>query len=211
MKNFSTIFIFKTVLLTCFSVMLAGEVFSFQSTFVPVDESRLWIEGRSNVNQFECQAENYSGEALLPELENQTTLLTQASELLFVKIDVEVDSIDCGQKKMNNDLRKALKADSFPEITFVFEEANVLSEPQTLDDAFEVEVHGLLTIAGNTRKISFLTDAYYQNEQRVRAVGKTTINMTDFGVEPPSALMGLIRANEELTVNFDLIATPRNL
>lgn len=199
----------KVAVLMLFSLIFAGEVFSFQSTFVPVNESRLWFEGRSNVNEFECLAENYSGQATLPEF-NDPTNLNRITEVLSVQIEIEVDSIECGQRKMNKDLQKALKADTFPEIIFTFQKADLLSRPETQDDAFEVEVHGNLTVAGNTRKISFKTNAYYLNDQRVRATGQTTIRMTEFGVEPPTALMGLIRADEELTVHFDLIATGNN-
>ncbi|MDZ7717230.1 MAG: YceI family protein [Balneolaceae bacterium] len=191
--------------------MSTGEVFSFQSTFVPINESRLWIQGSSNVNQFECYAENYSGEATVPnEVEETPSVINASSELLLLKIDIEVDSFECGKQSMNKDLQKALQAEKFPEITFLYQNTTLLSEPQNRNDGFELRVHGLLTVAGTTKEIYFNTEAYYINQQRVRAVGKTTINMTDFGVEPPTALMGLIRANEELTVNFDLIAEPQN-
>lgn len=210
MKNFLSISIRNAALVVCILLISVGEVFSFQSAYVAIDDSRLWFEGSSNVNEFECNAANYSGEASLPGYEDPSSLLNMNNELLSVKVEIEVDSIDCGKRKMNSDLREALKADSFPEITFLFEEAELLSEPQSIDDAFEVQVYGQLTVAGNTREISFTSEAYYQSRQRVRATGQTTIKMTDFGVEPPTALMGLIRADDELTVNFDLIATPRN-
>lgn len=176
-----------------------------------MEESRLWIEGSSNVNQFECRAEEYAGEATLPGTENSpSSPLTATNELLSIKIDIQVDSIECGKRKMNQDLQKALKAEQFPEITFLFQEANIISEPRNTGDGFQLEVRGLLTVAGTTKEINFTTEAYYTGKNRVRAQGGTTINMTDFGVQPPTALMGLIRANEELTVNFDLIAEPKN-
>lgn len=215
MKNFLSISLIKTALFAIIVVISAGEVFSFQSTFVPVNESRLWIEGSSNVNQFECQAEEYQGEATVPETENESSSypVAQANETLFLKLDIRVDSIECGKRKMNHDLQKALKAEQHPEISFLFQEANILDEPNLNqnEDIFKLQVKGLLTVAGTTKEISFTTEAHYINEGRVSARGGTTINMTDFGVEPPTALMGLIRANEELTVNFDLIATPKNI
>lgn len=209
MKNFLSISILKSVLLLFATLIYTGEVFSFQSTstFVPVNESRLWIEGSSNVNQFECRAEEYAGEATLPEADNDTSApISTTNELLSIKIDIQVDSIECGKRKMNQDLQKALKADQFPEITFLFQEASILKEPQNIEEGFQLEVQGLLTVAGTTKEISFTTEAYYTGKNKVRALGGTTINMTDYGVQPPTALMGLIRANEELTVNFDLIA-----
>lgn len=211
MKDFPYIIFFKTALLFCFTLVFVGGVFSFQSTsFVPLDDSRLWFEGSSNVNEFECNATNYTGEATLPGYNDASSLLNIDSELLFIKVDIEVDSIDCGKRKMNSDLREALQADSFPEITFVFDDAELLSLPQSIDDGFEIEVQGYLTVAGTTKKISFSTDAYFLDDRRVRATGQSTIKMTDYGVKPPTALMGLIRADEELTVHFDLIATARN-
>lgn len=220
MKNFLYITtLVKTVLLLfLLTLVFAGEVFSFQSatantapstSFVPLEASRLWIQGSSNVNEFECNATNYTGEATLPAYNDPSQLLNLDSELLFVKVDIEVDSIDCGKRKMNSDLREALQAKSYPDITFVFDDANLLSVPQSIDDGFEVEVQGYLTVAGTTKKISFQTDAYFLDDRRVRAVGESTIKMTDYGVKPPTALMGLIRADEELTVHFDLVATAR--
>lgn len=211
MKRFLYISVLKSFLLVAFTLVVVGEAFSFQSTFVPVNESKLWIEGSSNVNQFECQAEEYAGEANIPEAENSPASTTSASnEFLSIKIDIQVDSIECGKRKMNQDLQKALKAERFPEITFQYQEANIIREPQDTDEGFQLEVRGLLTVAGTTKQISFITEAYYTAQNRVRATGGTTINMTDFGVQPPTALMGLIRANEELTVNFDLIAEQKN-
>ena len=191
---------------------LLTEAYSFQqqSSYFASDASRLWFEGSSNVNEFECNAENYSGEALLPDYQEteSTARLAQVKEILSsVKLEIEVDSIECGQRKMNKDLQKALKADTFPEITFNFREAELTSQPQTHNDVFDVKVHGELTVAGETREISFVTEAHVRDDERFRARGQTTIKMTDFGVEPPRALMGLIRADDELTVHFDLIAT----
>lgn len=196
-------------------LMGKGEVFSFQSTFVPVEESRLWIEGSSNVNEFECEAEEYEGEASLPnETENESASnpMAQATEQLFLKLDIRVDSIECGKRKMNSDLQKALKAEQYPQISFLFQEAKILDEPNfSQEEVFQLQVKGLLTVAGVTKEITFMTEAYYINSGRVRARGGTKINMTDYGVAPPTALMGLIRANEELTVNFDLVARPKNI
>ena len=210
MKNFLSISLVKAALVAFITLISTGEVFSFQSTFVPLSESRLWIKGSSNVNQFECHADNYSGEATVPEAEESPSIINASSELLLLKIDIEVDSFECGKQRMNKDLQEALQAEKFPEITFIYQDATLISEPQDMNDGFRLRVFGLLTVAGTTKEIDFSTEAYYINQRRVRAVGETIINMTDFGVEPPTALMGLIRADEELTVNFDLVAEPQN-
>lgn len=202
-----------STLILLFGIAVNAYSFQQQNTYFASDASRLWFEGSSNVNEFACNAENYTGEALLPDYQESesSALLNQVKEVLSsVKLEIEVDSIECGQRKMNRDLQKALKADKFPEITFNFRKAELASQPQSHNDVFDVQVHGELTVAGETREISFITEAHLRSDERFRARGQTTIKMTDFGVEPPRALMGLIRADDELTVHFDLIATGNN-
>lgn len=185
-----------------------GEVAYSQLTYVPDQLSRLWIEGRSNINEFECQANQYFAEATLIDDNDPIEFLQQIDERVFMQVEIRVDGFECGRSRMNQDLQKALKSSEFPEITFTFNNATILALPEDNSDnnEFEIEVHGSLTVAGNTRDIHFTTKAYFVETYLIRAIGKTTIRMSDFGVEPPTALMGLIKAEDELTVNFDLYA-----
>jgi polyisoprenoid-binding protein YceI len=186
----------------------AAQVYSQQLSYFPSDESKLWIEGRSNVNEFECEANKYSGEAtLFDEEEDNTAFVQDVQERLSLQVDIRVDGFECGKNKMNRDLQSALKSDNFPEITFLFDSAELLEMPKHPNDPFLVDVKGSLTVAGETRDIHFETRAYYLDVDKVRAIGNTTIRMSDFNVEPPTALLGLIKADDELTVKFDLIAT----
>lgn len=197
------------LLAVLFTTAITDEAFSRQTTYIPEEVSKLWIEGRSNINEFECQANKYFGEATLFDDPNPD-FLQDVSERLFLKVEIRVDGFECGRSRMNRDLQQALKSDEFPEIVFMFDNATMLNGPQEDDDAFEIEVHGSLTVAGNTKNIRFVTKAYYLEHDKVRAIGRTTIRMSDFGVEPPTALMGLVKADDELAVNFDLIASENN-
>ena len=197
------------LLAVLFTTAITDEAFSQQTTYTPEEVSKLWIEGRSNINVFECQANKYFGEATLFDDPNPD-FLQDVSARLFLKVEIRVDGFECGRSRMNRDLQQALKSDEFPEIVFMFDNATMLNGPQEVDDAFEIEVHGSLTVAGNIKNIRFVTKAYYLEHNKVRAIGRTTIRMSDFGVEPPTALMGLVKADDELAVNFDLIASENN-
>jgi polyisoprenoid-binding protein YceI len=198
------------ILAAAFS-LVADQVYSQQLSYYPSEQSKLWIEGRSNVNEFECEANKYSGEATLyDEEEDNSEFVQNVQERLSLQVDIRVDGFECGKNRMNRDLRNALKSDNFPEITFLFDSAELLEMPKNPNDPFLVDVKGSLTVAGETRDIHFETRAYYLDVDKVRAIGNTTIRMSDFNVEPPTALLGLIQADDELTVKFDLIATERN-
>lgn len=192
------------------ATLVATEVFSQQLSYIPQEESRLWIEGRSNINEFECEANRYSGEALLYDEGDETDFVQDVQERLSISVEIRVDGFECGRNRMNRDLQNALKSDDYPEITFLFDSAELIQMPKHPDDPFEVEVKGSLTIAGETRDIHFVTFANYLEADLVRAVGNTTIKMSDFNIEPPTALMGLIKADDELTVKFNLIAKEMN-
>ena len=193
------------------ATLWAGQVYSQQLSYFPSEESKLWIEGRSNVNEFECEANKYSGEATIyDEQEEDSAFVQSVQGRVSLQVDIRVDGFECGKNKMNRDLRDALKSDNFPEITFLFDSAELIEMPKHPNDPFLVDVKGSLTVAGETRDIHFETRAYYLDVDKVRAIGNTTIRMSDFNVEPPTALLGLIKADDELTVKFDLIATERN-
>lgn len=166
------------------------------------------MTGKRNERQscFECAANQYSGQAELYEEDEETDFVQDVSERLSLKVEIRVDGFECGRKRMNQDLRDALKSDDYPDITFLFDSAELLRMPKHPDDPFEVEVKGSLTVAGVTRDIHFEARAYYLEADKVRAIGNTTIKMSNFGVEPPTALMGLVKAEDELTVKFNLIA-----
>jgi len=205
LKSFTLFFFLAAATLS------AGRVYSQQLSYFPSEESKLWIEGRSNVNEFECEANKYSGEATIyDEQEEDSAFVQSVQERLSLQVDIRVDGFECGKNKMNRDLRDALKSDNFPEITFLFDSAELIEMPKHPNDPFLVDVKGSLTVAGETRDIHFETRAYYLDIDKVRAIGNTTIRMSDFNVEPPTALLGLIQADDELTVKFDLIATERN-
>jgi polyisoprenoid-binding protein YceI len=51
---------------------------------------------------------------------------------------------------------------------------------------------GLLTIAGKTKEVKLTVDIDVKNAQRFLVTGNVPLKMLDFGVEPPTALMGTI-------------------
>lgn len=171
-----------------------------QVVYTPEPDSRLWIEGRSNVNQFECRADSYSGDATIYDEGN-------VNEQTEMNLEIEVAGFDCGRDRMNRDFRNALKASSFPKIIFRFGEVLNMQPLADDDNTIRFNVMGYLTVAGVTQQITFDMLGYFLSDERIRAVGSKQIKMTDYEVEPPSAMLGLVKAENELTVHFDLLAS----
>jgi polyisoprenoid-binding protein YceI len=190
-----------SILLTLWIAAFAapeGEILS-QNRFTPDEEvSRLWIQGSSNVNKFDCVANEYDGEAVIESEED----VDDSSRDVSIEVEIIVNGFDCGKRKMNNDMKDALKADQYPTIKFVFKSA----EPGSDESLNHYVIHGDLTVAGETREISFIAEGDLSENGEMRARGSKKIFMTDYNIEPPTGLFGLIKADDELTVHFDLTA-----
>jgi len=195
-------------LLTCLTFVISGGgLLSAQIIYVPdVEKSKLWIEGSSNVNKFECQARSHSGFANVqqgPEI----TLRDVERENIEIKLTIEVRSFNCGRSRMNQDLFTALQSDRHPEIIFEYERSTILSTTPGTPEIYNLEVFGTLTVAGVSKVVRVEAEGIIESEDKLRVKGNKVIKMTDFSVEPPVAMLGLVRANDELNVHFDLHVT----
>src|SRR5690348_3562070 len=79
------------------------------------DGSRLWIEGDSNVHSWKCDATAFTPELRL----DRPSPEEPPSKVVKATLDVPVAKLDCGHGQMNSNLRKALHATDYPNITFV--------------------------------------------------------------------------------------------
>lgn len=108
-----------------------------------------------------------------------------------------VPAIDCGDSTMNKHMRKALKDTAFPEIRFKSDKYTLINNGQ------EVRTSGELTIAGVTRPIELTAKLTPLSGGGIRAEGKVSINMEDFGVKPPSLFLGTMKVAKAVTISFD--------
>ncbi|MFP8487967.1 YceI family protein [Gracilimonas sp. Q87] len=172
-------------------------MFAFSSLFVSaqnynvdIENSKVVIDGTSNVHDWQSEAEQFSGNAAI-ELEEDS--LISISDLQF---NVVVDGIKSGKGGMDSKTYDALNKDKYPNITFV------LSEVTSINDS-SLTATGDLTISGVTKSIQM--DVLYEilPDGSVLFEGTQNINMKDYDVDPPRAMFGAIRAGEEVDVIFD--------
>lgn len=129
---------------------------------------------------------------------------------LHVLLKIPVKSFDCRHSRMNRDMYEALKSDKYDYIMFEFEDARRLEDDGSVSESlFEdgyqpFRIHGVLNVAGVDRDVSLLVQGRTEGEARYHIKGQKEISMKDFEIDPPTALRGLIRAHDDLTVFFDL-------
>lgn len=127
-------------------------------------------------------------------------------DLSLVRIVMEVRSIkgDMGAV-MDTKTYKALKANADPEITF--RQGAVVTVTPAKAKEQPMALVGMLTLAGVTKPATIWINHFSLAQDSMRFEGEETINMKDFGVKPPSALFGTLKAGSTITIFFKTVFT----
>ncbi|MDX1438662.1 MAG: YceI family protein [Rubricoccaceae bacterium] len=162
--------------------------------------SRIWIDGSSTVGAYSCAGDRVTGYGVVEEEHTPT---------VEVEVAVPVRSFDCGIRQMNSDLAEALKAESHPNISFSLDRVDVLLDSPAHGVWVPITAVGDLVVAGTQRRVSVALEGQKQSDAHVRIRGSVPLEMTDFGIDPPTRLLGLVRTRNEIDVRFDIRATRR--
>lgn len=71
-----------------------------------------------------------------------------------------------------------------------------------------LKANGTLSMAGTTKPIELTVKGKVLANGDIQITGSQKLNMRDYKMDPPTAMMGTIKVGEEVTVNFDLTLTP---
>ena len=162
-------------------------------------ESRLWIEGSSNLSRWSCKAT--SVDAAIYVDSNAADFATLVRHVRSVTVRVPVAALTCGHAPMDRSLRAALNADDAPA------SANIVAtlDAITGDDSASHTVHtaGSLRLAGreNAVKVDLSTSL---GDDGLEARGELPIRMSEYGIVPPTGLFGAIRCADRVVVKFAL-------
>src|SRR5215208_1667324 len=106
-------------------------------------ESKLWIEGTSNVHAWTCKAEKFAASLDL-DAAAAVQLATAAPQALKrVQVNIPVKSLKCGHDGMDNNVYKALNADANPDISYSLTTFDATAGEAK--DAFTLRTVGTLT------------------------------------------------------------------
>ncbi len=167
-------------------------------------ESRMTINGTSSLHGWQCRVEQFSGQ-LKASMEGgklkaiqSVIVAAQASSIRSVK-----ETGEYFDKNMDKNVYKALLAEQHPNITFTFNGPPVSKAPGSP----VLESTGTLRVAGVTREIK-LTTKSVEGAGGIVFEGKVPVKMSDYNVEPPTALFGTIRTGNEVTIDFRMVFMP---
>lgn len=191
---------FKYLFLLIFSsIAIAGNLHAQVTYKLNASKDNLVkVSGKSNVHDWTMIAENPVCEASFTAFTAEENVPKSLASLNF---SVNAKSLKSESESMNNRTYKAIKADTYPQITFKLREATVTPLQK---NKFSVNATGTLTIAGVSKVITLQVNGEVKSDNTMVCSGQEKIKLTDYGIQPPSFMLGAMKVGNELNIAFTL-------
>jgi polyisoprenoid-binding protein YceI len=175
------------------------------STRAPLDvqpESRLWIAGTSTVRSFQCQAGAFDAKVeSVSGADAVAAVLAGEKAVSGVEVVIPAEKLDCRNGTMNEHMRKAIRANEFPTIVFRASSYDLAGA----NDGVAVTLTGSLTLGGVEKPITVEALAKSGAHGTLTVSGTHEVRMTEFGLKPPTLMLGTMKVGEKITVGFDIV------
>ncbi len=181
--------------------------------------SKLTLQGSSNVAPWRCSGTTLDGTMevaaplqrinnIIDRIEDGKIALLTASTASFpqpsFQLKIPVQTLRCGNRQMERDMYRALRSDEHPAIEFRFAELIGGINHDIDGGTYHAKIAGVLSLAGAKRTVNVDIVATRVARDRFRLRARLPLRMTDFRITPPTALFGMVKAKDDLVVQFDL-------
>lgn len=188
----------KTFLLTL--ALFTTLAFTLNGQSYKLTNADFSITGTSNLHDWESQVSkvNWRGEFILSE--------GGVEAIRNVAISIPVTGIISSKGRiMDKKTHTALQAEAFPNITYSLTSSTITKNGNRMI----ANTKGSLTVTGTTRTVSIPVQIEQLANGQIRASGNYTLKMTDYGIEPPTALLGSLTTGDEVSLHFKLSFSPQ--
>jgi hypothetical protein len=170
--------------------------------------SRVQLNGTSNLHDWTIKGTVIQGYVdvnetcrLNPKVQ-ELSGLDQVMASVKTHVEIPIPSLKSGHSGMDKNTYKALKSEQYPRIIFNLEQISIRTQPQPPRMTATFDTVGRLSVAGATRRMPMTVTAEPLDDKQFRVSGELTIRMTDFGINPPTALFGTLKTGNQLTIQF---------
>lgn len=175
------------------------------SKFVIDKNSVLQLNGTTNVSSFSCKCK----EAYRPQSFSLRNSLSDILEFTATSLPLEIAALDCGNKKMNSDMQKALNAQTYPKIKVELLKVQVEEDCFVLDECVEdnlttAKVYTQISMNGKSKYYWINVEVRKEAAHRLFVKGQKRLNMVDFGIKPPEVFFGAVKVNSAIDIVFDM-------
>ena len=168
-----------------------------------LDTARITIEGTSNIHAYTASTTT----ARLTRVQLAAggagpdfwASVTRPGALETFEIAIPAATLTSPRKGLDKNMHKALNVEQYADITF-----RLLRLEPGAGAPGALRAVGVLQIAGVEREIA-LDLAIERGDATLSVRGEVQLLMTDFGIKPPKAMLGMLRTDPKVTVTFEAV------
>ncbi len=192
--------IFKYLLMSTIALLLIQNSVLGQQQFKSISStSKLVVSGTSTVHDWEMEAENFNCEANLSLNENSITAISN------IDFSCPVENIKSDNKIMDNKTYKALNSSKYPEISFKLNNKGTVESNSNI-----MSVGGTLTINNTKKEVTVPFTSEKTKQGQILVKGEIPLKMSDFGIDPPTAMLGTLKTGDEIKVSYEILLEKSN-
>lgn len=160
------------------------------------------VFGTSTMHDWEMKAGN--GDCSISVAMNDAGHIT---DVVAMNFSIPAKSLKSGKDAMDKNAYKALKADKNPNITATLKDATVTTKDNI---TYIVNAKVNLTIAGKTLETPMVAYLKPTKGGVINVVTEKKLGMKDYGMDPPSFMLGAVKTGNEVTLKFNFNANKMN-
>ena len=182
------------------SVVTVPMAFAQNKAPLAVDTARVSIAGTSNIHEYTASTAKLRVMQikLAPSVTGAGfwTEIVKPGAIEAFEIAIPAATLSSPKEGLDKNMHKALNVEKFPDITFKL--ARLEGAPGSLRGV------GTLRIAGVEREV-VLALTTEQRDNTLTVKGRLPLLMTDYGIKPPTALLGMLKTDPKVTVSFETV------
>lgn len=174
-------------------LIFTGSQLIAQTKYSLAPSSEMKISGGSTLHDWDMTSNAAKGEGMFVMEGNQFKGINS------LKVQMEAETLKSGTRGLDNNAYKALDTDKNKDVIFTLKEIT--------GSGSSYQAKGDFTIAGVTKPASFPVKLT-QSGSTLTFEGSFDTKLTNFSIDPPTALLGTVKTNDEIKISFKTIFQP---
>ena len=168
--------------------------------------AKVSLAGNSNIHPFTATTTDVrmSRLVLAPAEGDRLQAAAKAGGVEAFEVAIKAATLTSPKDGLDKNMHKALKVAEHPDIVFKLSRVDAGSAPNTIKAA------GLLKIAGVEKEV-MLPLKVALSGTAITVSGDVDLLMTDYGIKPPTAMLGMLKTDPKITVSLEIVLTLADL
>lgn len=168
-------------------------------------QSSMVINGGSTVGSWDADVTQIDASFTVDLSKLQSAGESVSGVFNLSSFSIPVEKIVSDGNRMTRNIHKYLKERDYPQITFSLESAEIASNPDSDGQRFDIITTGVINAAGAANQVTMTLIGELLENGSILLSGTQPVNFSDFDIDRPSAMLGTVRASEEMEIVYSLV------